>query len=337
MKIMKTILTMILMTTTMMTTNSNFRSRKLKDVALLFLLTVSLLTSILANAQTKTIQFESGTWEEIKARSAKENKLIYLDAYTTWCGPCKGMAKNVLTNDTVADYFNANFINAKIDMEAGEGIDIAKQYNVNVYPGLLFIDGQGCVIHRSVGGLQPQQFIELARDAQNPDKQNSGMLKKYEAGNRDAAQTIPNKLEIGFNISQYQKDFGIGLHVISPYFIKETVAIKAGTNIQWFENFKGTYQNIQLGMRGRSVIVTHNISIYGEGGVFIILPNSDFSSQSFVLGGYGLFGFEFKIVPRFAYFIELGGVGTGATADKIASKPIYSNGFLTNVGLKIGF
>ena len=69
----------------------------------------------------------------------------------------------------------------------------------------------------------------------------------------------------------------------------------------------------------------------------MILPNSDFSSKSLVLGGYGLFGFEFKIAPRFAYFIELGAVGTGATADKIESKPVYSNGFLTNVGLKIGF
>ncbi len=334
---------MILVTTTMMTANLKLRSRKLKDAALLFFLTVSLLISNLANAQTKTIKFESGTWEEIKTKSAKENKLIFLDAYTTWCGPCKWMTKNVFTNDTVADYFNANFINVKIDMEAGEGIDIAKQYNVNVYPSLLFIDGQGNVIHRATGAHHPQPFIELAKDAHNPDKQYSGMIEKYEVGNRGAAPTIPNKFEIGLNISQYQKDFGIGLHMISPYFMKKTVAIKAGTNIQWLENFNGTettltaYQNIQLGMRGRSVMVTHNISIYGEGGVLIILPNSDFSSQSSVVGGYGLFGFEFKIVQRFAYFIELGGVGTSATADKIASKSIYSNGFLTNVGLKIGF
>jgi hypothetical protein len=137
----------------------------------------------------------------------------------------------------------------------------------------------------------------------------------------DSAQTISNKLEIGFNMSQYQKDFGVGIHFISPYFIKKNVAIRAGTNIQWLENFNGTettvttYQNIQLGIRGRRVMVTHNISIYGEGGSFIILPNSDFSSQGSVFGGYGLFGFEFKIVPRFGYFIELGGVSTGATAD----------------------
>ena len=72
-----------------------------------------------------------------------------------------------------------------------------------------------------------------------------------------------------------------------------------------------------------------------KGGILTILPNSDFSSQSSIFGGYGLFGFEFKPIPKFAYFIELGGAGTGATADKIAGKPIYSNGFLTCVGLRL--
>lgn len=157
------------------------------------------------------------------------------------------------------------------------------------------------------------------------------------------AQTSSNKPEIAFNIGQYQKDFSIGLQVISPYFMKKTVAIKAGTNVQWFEHSKGTetawttYQSIQLGMRGKSNRITDNISIYGEGGLFMVLPDSDFSSQNVNLGGYGLFGFEFKICPTFGYFVELGGVGSGATADKIEGKPIYSNGFFTNVGLKIGF
>lgn len=156
-------------------------------------------------------------------------------------------------------------------------------------------------------------------------------------------RSIPNKLEVGFNISQYQKDFGVGLHLISPYFLMESVAIKAGTNLQWLENFNGKettwtpYQNIQLGTRGRSFNVTQNIAIYGEGGIVILLPNRDFSAQQTIIGGYGLIGFEFKIIQKFGYFIELGGVGTGATADKIAGMPIYSNGFLTNVGFKIGF
>ena len=326
-----------------MTVNSNPRSQTIKAAAWLCLLTVSFLAHNSANAQTKTIKFESGTWEEIKTKSARENKLIFLDAYASWCGICKRMEKNVFTDDTVADFYNTNFINARIDMESGEGTVLAKHYNVNVYPTLLFIDGQGKVIHRAEGMHQAQEFLELARDAGDTEKQKPGKTNTQELGNCDETQRNINKTEIGFSISQYQRDFGIGLQVISPYFFRKMVAIKAATNIQWFENSNGTettftsYQNIQLGMRGRSNIVTHNISIYGEGGVFIILPNSDFSSENMEIGGYGLFGFEFKINPSFAYFIELGGVGTGATADKIAGKPIYSNGFLKNVGFRIGF
>lgn len=159
-----------------------------------------------------------------------------------------------------------------------------------------------------------------------------------------AAQSKPNNFEIGYNISQYQNDFGIGVHLISPYFIKSTVAIRVGANIQWLEHLDRTgtktiwttYHNFQLGLRGRAPIITDKIFIYGEGGIVTILPNRNFSTKSIEFGGYGLFGFEFRPNPKFAYFIELGGVGTGATADKIAGRPIYSNGFLTNVGFRIG-
>ena len=120
------------------------------------------------------------------------------------------------------------------------------------------------------------------------------------------------------------------------------MAIRGGANFQWFENFNGTettlttYHNFQLGIRGRSIIVSDKMFIYGEGGFITILPNSDVSSKSTDFGGYGLFGFEFIFNKNFAYFIELGGVGTGAKADKILGKPIFSNGFLTTVGFRIG-
>ncbi len=131
------------------------------------------------------INFNHETFKEIKAKAKKENKLIFMDAYTSWCGPCKWMAKNVFTNDTVAKYYNDAFINAKIDMEAGEGIDIAKLYNVRVYPSLLFIDGDGNLIHRAAGSRPAADFIQLGKDAQNPEKQFSGLETKYKSGVRD--------------------------------------------------------------------------------------------------------------------------------------------------------
>jgi hypothetical protein len=155
------------------------------------------------------------------------------------------------------------------------------------------------------------------------------------------AQDQPTKFEVGFSLNQFQKDFGLGLHVVSPYFLKSTIAVKVGANLQWLEYYDGTettwtpYQNLQLGIRSRSEIVKNKIYIYGEGGLLTILPNSDFSSSSAEFGGYGLFGFEFKPASNFAYFIDLGG-SSGAIADELDNLPIYSNGFFTNVGLRIG-
>jgi len=155
------------------------------------------------------------------------------------------------------------------------------------------------------------------------------------------AQEAPNRVAVGFNLSQYQKDFGAGLHFISPYFANGKAAVKAGVNLQWFENSDGTrttwttYQNIQLGMRSRMNVVENKVFVYGEGGLLTILPSDAFSTKSVVIGGFALFGFEFKTAPNFSYFIEMGSIGTGARADKITGEPIYSNGFVTNVGFRI--
>lgn len=132
-------------------------------------------------SQNKTIAFEHGTFKEIKEKALKENKLIFIDAYTTWCGPCKQMAKSVFTNDAVADYYNKNLVNAKIDMEKGEGLEIAKLYEVKCYPNLLFIDGNGNVVHRIAGSMSSKEFIALAEDAKNPEKQFSYYTKNYQA------------------------------------------------------------------------------------------------------------------------------------------------------------
>jgi len=151
------------------------------------ILTISLIfAASTCFAQNKTIIFETGSFTEIKAKAKKENKLIFIDAFTTWCGPCKWLAKNVFTNDTVADYFNTKFINASIDMEKGEGIEIAKQYEVRCYPNLLFVDGDGNIVHRSAGTLNVKKFIQFAEDAQNPEKRFSKYKNEYESKKNDA-------------------------------------------------------------------------------------------------------------------------------------------------------
>jgi thioredoxin-related protein len=61
------------------------------------------------------------------------------------------MAANVFTDPAVGEYFNKNFVNLKIDMEKGEGVQLSQQYQVQYYPTLFFIDANGKIIKKLVG------------------------------------------------------------------------------------------------------------------------------------------------------------------------------------------
>ncbi len=123
-------------------------------------------TNGLANpANSEGISFFQGTWTEALAKAKKENKLIFVDAYAVWCGPCKFMAANVFPIKEVGDYFNSNFINYKFDMEKGEGPAFAKQYGVRAYPTLFYINGEGKIIHQDMGMKQKDDLLNSGKTA----------------------------------------------------------------------------------------------------------------------------------------------------------------------------
>ncbi len=127
--------------------------------------------------------FEGDTWEAILAQAEKEDKIIFVDAYTTWCGPCKWMAKNIFPDASVGSFFNKNFVNVKIDMEKGYGKDVAKKYNVRQYPTYLFVAADGELVHRGLGSMPADKFITVGKSALDPEKQYYTLQKKYEEGN----------------------------------------------------------------------------------------------------------------------------------------------------------
>lgn len=116
---------------------------------------------LFGNAQDKKkgIKFETGTFSEILAKSKTEDKFVFVDVYAAWCPPCKKMAKDVFPLESVGNYFNENFVNAKFDAEKGEGIEIAKRYKVTGYPTFLLLDSSGEVVGRFSGGASAESFI----------------------------------------------------------------------------------------------------------------------------------------------------------------------------------
>ncbi|WP_341838246.1 thioredoxin family protein [Chitinophaga pollutisoli] len=149
-----------------------------------FLLICALFAAFTAKSQDG-IQFGTASWNETLAQAAKENKLVFLDCYTSWCAPCKWMDKNVFVLKDVADFYNGQFVNTKIDMEKGEGPELRKKYNVQSYPTYLFINGKGEVIHRSGSRMSAEEFLEEGRMAADPQRNTAALAKRYADGQRD--------------------------------------------------------------------------------------------------------------------------------------------------------
>lgn len=131
------------------------------------------------------IEFFEGSWEEALVKAEQEEKLIFVDAFAVWCGPCKRMAKNVFTNPSVGEYFNDNFVNLKIDMEKGMGLDFGVDYPVSAFPTLFFISSKGDIVKKVVGGRDVKSFIDLGKEVIASFDRSGEYAELYNSGNRD--------------------------------------------------------------------------------------------------------------------------------------------------------
>lgn len=131
------------------------------------------------------IEFFHGTWAEALEKAKAEGKLIFVDAYASWCGPCKRMASQIFPDQEVGQYFNSTFVNMKIDMEKPENEEFARKYPVGSFPTLMFIDGAGKVVHKEIGARDVKGLIELGKKALSRDNKSADYEKLYNEGNRD--------------------------------------------------------------------------------------------------------------------------------------------------------
>ena len=116
-------------------------------------------------AQEEGINFSHINFKAAKALAKKQNKLIFIDAYTTWCGPCMLMSKTVFTEKAVGDYYNEHYINLKVDMETAEGLALGKKYNVTGYPTFLYVKPDGSLIKKTMGATNSSTFIGYGKSA----------------------------------------------------------------------------------------------------------------------------------------------------------------------------
>jgi thioredoxin 1 len=117
-----------------------------------------------ANNKTDAgIQFIEANWSKAVAEAKKQKKMIFIDAYTSWCGPCRMLKQRTFTDKAAGDFFNKHFINIALDMEQGDGIAFAQKYQIAAYPTLLIMDADQKSVSMSEGYINPAQLIEFGK------------------------------------------------------------------------------------------------------------------------------------------------------------------------------
>ncbi len=115
-------------------------------------------------SESDQIQFKRITFLQAKNIALKEKKLIFIDANTSWCGPCKKMAATSFKDPRVAKVFNTRFINLNIDIENNsDGLEIEKKYKIEAYPTLLFVNGKGKTVKKVLGFQTAEDLLSLAK------------------------------------------------------------------------------------------------------------------------------------------------------------------------------
>jgi len=131
------------------------------------------------------IEFFEGDWKEALALADKEEKLVFVDAYAKWCGPCKRMAAQSFTNEELGEFHSANFISMKMDMEEPYAQSFRQKYPVAAYPTIFYLDGKGEIVKKVTGYRTAEQLVMIGKGAVASVDRTGDLKAEYDKGNRD--------------------------------------------------------------------------------------------------------------------------------------------------------
>lgn len=191
-------------------------------------------------------EFRHISFEEALTSAKAEGKKVFIDFYTSWCGPCKRLAANVFPTKEVGDYMNSNYVCLKLDAEK-EGADLAKQFQVSAYPTLIVVDTDGKLLGSFAGYKEGKDFIAAVDALKDPEMNPERVKERYLAGERNGKLVFAYARYLMENNRSYQEGIRQSQQVIDEYFnsLSDSDRLKP-ENALMFTNYTYEYSNPRL-------------------------------------------------------------------------------------------
>ncbi|RKQ42514.1 uncharacterized protein DUF255 [Roseivirga pacifica] len=159
-----------------------------------FIVSLLLISNLAIANDLETIDFievsSEKEWKKAFEKAKADNKVVFVDVYTDWCGYCHKLDNEVYTNEQVISYFNENFINIKFDAETQWGYQKAQAYAVDGYPTLLFLTTNEDV-YEEIGGFVPSPtLLAYAEEVQSSWVKLPILAAQYERGTTSKGETL---------------------------------------------------------------------------------------------------------------------------------------------------
>ena len=203
---------------------------------LFLLLFPGLLLNSTVSAQETGVHFEHGlSWTQVQAKAKAENKYIFMDCFTTWCGPCRYMRTTIFPQAEMGSYFNDKFVSIEVQLDTtskdneqvknwyADAHAIKDHYSINAFPTYLIFAPDGRPLHRIVGAADAKVFINLVQGAFDTTKQYYTKLKQFENGRRDSAFLHRFAIQVS---DVY--DLALGKKVVKAYLASQPSLLTPG-------------------------------------------------------------------------------------------------------------
>ena len=152
------------------------------------------------------VEFFEGSLEQALQEARAQKKMLFIDAYTSWCGPCRWMRESEFRKPEAGAFFNTHFVNFKIDVEKGEGPAFAEKYDIHGYPTFVVLDPDGSLRHRILGADTLHLFIPMVEQGLNRKTSYGYLLEKYRKGVLTKKE-LPQAIEV-FRNAGMKKETG---------------------------------------------------------------------------------------------------------------------------------